>query len=533
MQVGVRYTQTRTPDNRVSLGDVNGDQTMSDDKKVELSRRNVLASLGAIGAASAAAGAGTMAYFNDEETFQNNQLTAGSLDLKVDWQQSYNGNPVGAFPDENSDNVQDEIRTRDEIAQERHNENYDTLSEQNQQEVEQAFRAQFADVPDDTDAPLINLDDVKPGDWGEVTFSTHLFDNPGYLWMNGELKANAENGMTEPEADATDPNANAGDLADAIETTIWYDEDCDNEVDQTTKSKPVCVELVLDASGSMGNPSSKNENTIKGAKSLAERVLNANANNRVGVTFFSAAGYDESAKVQLSAGASGASDLNTVQSTIDTLPASGDSTAIGAGIDTGQSDLQNCPTGHDRVMVVLTNGEENVQTDQEVVNIAANAKGAGTRIITIGVGASPNTQLLKDVASDPDSENAFTGTDPSNIQDVFNTISGTILQGEEIIFEGSLADALDLLSQDHGIPLDGDLSTAYAEVEDTDGDGVPDKTRPGQLDSRNPFPNSSTHCIGFKWHLPASVGNEAQTDSVTFNLGFYAEQARHNSGAGM
>jgi len=67
----------------------------------------------------------------------------------------------------------------------------------------------LADVPEDLDEggqprPLIDIEDVKPGDFGEVTFDFALCDNPGYLWMNGELLENAENGLTEPEADDPD-----------------------------------------------------------------------------------------------------------------------------------------------------------------------------------------------------------------------------------------------------------------------------------------------------------------------------------------
>ena len=64
---------------------------MSDDNLTNLTRRKVLGSIGAIGAGAALGGAGTMAFFSDDETFTNNQLVAGSLDLKVDWQQTYNG----------------------------------------------------------------------------------------------------------------------------------------------------------------------------------------------------------------------------------------------------------------------------------------------------------------------------------------------------------------------------------------------------------------------------------------------------------
>lgn len=53
-------------------------------KKVDLTRRKVLGGLASIGAASAAAGAGTMAYFSDTEKSSNNTVSAGTLDLEFD-----------------------------------------------------------------------------------------------------------------------------------------------------------------------------------------------------------------------------------------------------------------------------------------------------------------------------------------------------------------------------------------------------------------------------------------------------------------
>ena len=57
--------------------------------RLELSRRKILGSVGAVGAAGAAAGLGTSALFSDEESFENNSITAGELDLKVDWEEHY------------------------------------------------------------------------------------------------------------------------------------------------------------------------------------------------------------------------------------------------------------------------------------------------------------------------------------------------------------------------------------------------------------------------------------------------------------
>ena len=53
------------------------------DKTFDISRRKVLGSIGLIGAGSAAAGAGTMAYFSDTEESTENTVSAGTLDLKI------------------------------------------------------------------------------------------------------------------------------------------------------------------------------------------------------------------------------------------------------------------------------------------------------------------------------------------------------------------------------------------------------------------------------------------------------------------
>src|SRR6056297_1533294 len=76
----------------------------------DLSRRKVLAGLGAVGVASVGAGFGTSAFFSDRETFANNSLVAGELDLLVDLQQHYMANGettfVNAHPDHDGDGEQ-------------------------------------------------------------------------------------------------------------------------------------------------------------------------------------------------------------------------------------------------------------------------------------------------------------------------------------------------------------------------------------------------------------------------------------------
>ncbi|AOW80089.1 hypothetical protein HTSR_0904 [Halodesulfurarchaeum formicicum] len=178
----------------------------------EISRRKALAALGTIGAASAGAGLGTSAWFSDQEEFSGNQLVAGDLDLKVSWTEHYyDGSPAaaqyvhrpgsGEEPDlalpgpENGYPIEFVFDDREQFMDA-------TLREQFPEGGlgdEQNPCGLLANVPEDLEAPVIALEDVKPGDFGEVTFDLASCSNPAYLWLTGELLENAENGLTEPE----------------------------------------------------------------------------------------------------------------------------------------------------------------------------------------------------------------------------------------------------------------------------------------------------------------------------------------------
>ena len=471
--------------------------TDNDNNSIGLSRRRVLGGLGAIGVASAGAGLGTTAFFSDSESFEENTLTAGELDLKLDYRATYSGGPgrlseidgwysedgpgepfdvieeedgvylIGEVPDIDEEEVwEDEVQTRD-------------------------FCLPEVGLINGDEIPVFTLDDVKPGDCGEVTISLHICDNPAWLWMNGELTENAQNGYTEPELEAltdlgvdTDSPDGEGQLADAVEVTMWYDENCNNILDGDVDAEgdPVCVQLVIDTSGSMGG--SRIANTKTGAIQLAQTVLDANPDNTVGVTEFN----NSATTVQTLTG-----EFSDVEAAINGLGASGGTNAQ-AGVDAGQAELENCP--HDnRVMVVFGDGD--INTDGSA------AKAAGTEIFAIGVGGASFSDL-EDLASEPPEDYVFFATDDDAIEQIFGQVAETITVGEEVIFEGSLADAMALLED--GIALDGNRAT----------------------DGRTPFAGGLTQCIGFEWCVPTDVGNEIQTDSVVFDIGFYAEQSRHN-----
>jgi len=116
--VAVRLRQWDSPEGDLIMTNTNG--------KLGLSRRKILGSIGAIGVASVGAGLGTSAYFSDRESFSGNTITAGTVAINVDWQQRYwgaapdvrpqdyatrDGEPnypyVNAFPDDTGDGEQD------------------------------------------------------------------------------------------------------------------------------------------------------------------------------------------------------------------------------------------------------------------------------------------------------------------------------------------------------------------------------------------------------------------------------------------
>jgi hypothetical protein len=81
---------------------------------------------------------------------------------------------------------------------------------------------------------------------------------------------------------------------------------------------------------------------------------------------------------------------------------------------------------------------------------------------------------------------------------------------------GSLRDILSALNDGFGVPLQGNIP-----AEEGGGSG-----------EQGCFAAATTHSVAFAWWVPVDHGNEIQTDSATFSLGFYTEQCRHNPGTG-
>jgi len=156
---------------------------MTDDNSqlYDLSRRKMLAGLGAIGLASAGAGLGTSAYFSDTESFENNTLTAGTLDMSVA------ASVVAA----------------------------------NDYWVDQGALELSADADSEDAVVGLQVDDVKPGDWAIICFEIDVGTNPGYVQVCTENFTEAGGANPEPEQDAEGDADNDADLGEFLLTTVW------------------------------------------------------------------------------------------------------------------------------------------------------------------------------------------------------------------------------------------------------------------------------------------------------------------------
>lgn len=150
------------------------------DWSVELTRRKILGSVGAVGAAGPAAGLGTSAMLSDQESFTNNSITAGTLDMAV----------TGEIVAANQDYIDD--------------------------------------VTDITGNPItangdvqmgFDVQDLKPGDWFIVCITVDsMAENPFYLTMFAENLTENGGTNTEPEGPAASDD---GELGEELFTTVW------------------------------------------------------------------------------------------------------------------------------------------------------------------------------------------------------------------------------------------------------------------------------------------------------------------------
>jgi predicted ribosomally synthesized peptide with SipW-like signal peptide len=174
--------------------------------------KKILLSLSIIAGVAALAYGGTSSFFSDSETSTGNTFTAGSIDLKVDSTQHYNGMICILGTDQHS-TWQPESGTVPPFYPAQGSPCDGTWTLTDLQNGVQKF---------------FNFADVKPGDNGENTISLHIDSNPAWACIDVNLTKNDDVSSTEPELAAGDtPNTDSifdGELAQNIKFAAWADD---------------------------------------------------------------------------------------------------------------------------------------------------------------------------------------------------------------------------------------------------------------------------------------------------------------------
>jgi predicted ribosomally synthesized peptide with SipW-like signal peptide len=640
---------------------------MADDR-IELTRRKILASAGAVGAAGLGAGLGTSALFSDTERFANNSLAAGNLDLRMDWEEHYSypqvydgfEDPTAGLDVQRSEPEDEQNYVglpdptdpvvwvhEDDFEEYFQNTTIEAFPDAEGDPVEADFESEqpctmLANVPGDLGTyndedeppartrnqdtydeesgepkPLISLSDVKPGDYGEFTFSTHLCYNDGYLWlqMPGGL-AEFENSLQDPESTiGNDSSGEEGELAENIETTLWYDDDCSNTIDG--EPDPLISMALIDTSGSVD---AQEMQKIADASNAFVETLDQVAETEVAAGVMTFSGEDpnpggsgpeivlqndvetlEPGSAYLDGNGNGQFDpgnnllpsegsgqtpltpaldlarevlddraetlINTsgngfgpnTRKTIlvisDGEPTDPESdryslvdpggTAISAdngnGQDVGPGDdfvsdifdglADNDPNSDesDEALLVARDVDEGNRVDDDQYGDAAAISGDDDITLrTVGVGTQNQSDLNDFLTQLASNAGLFYNTTFGSLAGVVNDIiEGLNVTGpaEEVIFRGTLEELAGELdpAQDGPMPLDG------MNLED---DGFDETENEAGDPGHDCFNADATHCFGLAWWVQEDVGNEIQSDSVEFDLGFYAEQCRNNDEPG-
>jgi predicted ribosomally synthesized peptide with SipW-like signal peptide len=155
--------------------------------RIELTRRKLLAGVSAVGAAGIGAGLGTSALFSDEESFEDNRITAGTLDMSV----TATVEGANEYWEERVEGEADDNLVIDGLST----------------------------TADGGAVTGLSVTDVKPGDWAIVCFDVDIGENPGYVQVSTSALDSSENGYTEPEPEDDTPNE--GELEDEMIAELY------------------------------------------------------------------------------------------------------------------------------------------------------------------------------------------------------------------------------------------------------------------------------------------------------------------------
>ncbi|WP_257299628.1 vWA domain-containing protein [Haloarchaeobius sp. FL176] len=517
---------------------------------IELSRRKILAGIGAAGVASVGAGLGTSAYFSDNESFDGNTLTAGELDMHVGWEEHYSdwsddeGDGISSIemvgPNETANSsrvglplgadtaINGSMVTVENVSQAHQflnntetspNGTYSNTTDFDPMTVSGDPCQYLADGAEQSPV-IIDLDDVKPGDFGEITFSFALCDNPGYVWMSGALESASENGLNEPEMEDPDEDQtinSTGDvdpadgdveLLDTVRAAGWYD-DGDNLQSGGTEEAAVGaadIAFILDRSNSMSDERNFLQNEISG---LATQISQSGVDAQ-----YALVPYEDTTSGSCPTFI--ATNLTADETNLDfTYGTCGGNEDASEAISYALDNL-NWRSNAQKILVVLTDEDDDGNQSQRTTALNK-IDNENACLLAVSEGGSQPNDLQQMAASVNcgDWVQIDDGLSQDNLNDFVSFVGG-VTGGEPVFVQGTLREVLNALSSGLGVPLNGDIEAAAG----------------GGMSERNCYSASTHHNVGFAWWLPVDHANEIQTDTAEFSLGFYTEQCRHNDGSG-
>lgn len=496
-----------------------------------LSRRKLLAGLGAVGVASAGAGLGTTAYFSDTESFEGNTITAGTLALKVDWQQRYwgaspdvrpqdyaqkNGEAnypyVNAFPDDSGDGEQDlggvvyagenavfsaaDVPACCDCAEDEYYVTYegesyciapiidDPAPEDFYNDSRPDVSSRFEDIQRENGATLfIYRQDLGDGDLGEP----HLFfvmDKFGNESGGGYATFTIEGDLTDADWSdiewkiEDDPGNDSDDeysltSTEATASWIWGEGRTDGGV-LGTLTEQFAVRI---------NPD------LNGAAALAGGGTNFSPEVTTGLT-----------RLLVLSGGTTAGEEVVLENDLGGPMADDDLSDIVIHSECGL-DMSAAADSYGRDRSSLIELDDVKPGDSGEVTFSLHVCDNPAYVWMGATGISDLDGVLGEFVQ----ARARLVPGCVNDNDSFGDIAN--FTGDSFI-EGTLNDVLGALD---------DSSFQGEQLENEDGD-----------DCFDPIVDSS--CVAFEWWFPTDQANvnDAQGESVSFDLGFYAEQCRHN-----
>ena len=489
-----------------------------------LSRRSVLAGLGTIGVASAGAGLGTTAFFSDSESFDGNTITAGTLAIKVDWQQRYwgaaqdvrpgdyglAGRPyVNAFPDDSGDGVQDlggvvydgenavftpaEIPACCDCADGEYYVTYEGQSyciepivdertaEEYYDDSRDDVSSRFLDIQRENAAVLfIYRQDLGGGELGEPRLFIVLdkFGNEnggGYasFVIEGDLTdVNWESLDWEVEDDPGDSSADEYSIDSSVATGdwIWGDERTDGGVlGSLTENFALRI-----------NPN------LNGAAELAGGTPTFDPDFDVGVTSLVLLDGDADTDIVL------------------------------------ESDLGG-PMADDDLSDIVIHSECGLDMSEATASFGPNAESL-IELDDVKPGDSGEVTFSLHVCDNP----AYIWAGAANVDG--SDILGEFIQARLRLVPGCMNENDgfdDIAGFDGAVFFEGTLNEVLDALEDGAFQGLALTNEDGDACF---YPIVDSTCVAFEWWFPTGQAdvNDAQGETVSFDVGFYAEQCRHN-----